>query len=144
MEWQRIYRLIYLVWDGYFKIHVLSTFLYFLSLYRENLIECLVSLTLIVILALSLVQIAKTGRVIPLIVLGCPTPEFSIHRCQLKTANFDLCSALMAIEQWGFFSVPHLLWHQVFFYNGHLRGPVTLTPIAERMAVELSLPVLMN
>ena len=24
--------------------------------------------------------------------------------------------------------------------NGHLRGPVTLTPIAERLAVELSLP----
>ena len=28
------------------------------------------------------------------------------------------------------------------FYNGHLRGPVTLTPIAERLAVELSLLVL--
>ena len=27
-------------------------------------------------------------------------------------------------------------------YNGHLRGPVTLTPIAERFAMELSLPVL--
>ena len=27
-------------------------------------------------------------------------------------------------------------------YNGHLRGPVTLTAIAERLAVELSLPVL--
>ena len=26
-------------------------------------------------------------------------------------------------------------------YNGHHRGPVTLTPIAERLAVELSLPV---
>ena len=26
-------------------------------------------------------------------------------------------------------------------YNGHLRGPVTLTLIAERLAVELSLPV---
>ena len=26
-------------------------------------------------------------------------------------------------------------------YNGHLRGPVILTPIAERLAVELSLPV---
>ena len=23
----------------------------------------------------------------------------------------NLCLALMAIEQWGFFSVPHLLWH---------------------------------
>ena len=48
----------------------------------------------------------------------------------------------MAIEQWWFFSVPHLriLWHGTSVYNGHLRGPVTLTPIAARLAV-LSLPV---
>ena len=26
-------------------------------------------------------------------------------------------------------------------YHGHLRGPVTLTSVAERLAVELSLPV---
>ena len=38
----------------------------------------------------------------------------------------------MAIVQWGFFSVPHLLWHEASFYDGHLRGPVTLTPNAER------------
>ena len=44
----------------------------------------------------------------------------------------------MAMEQWGFFSVPHLRGTSV--YNGHLRGPVTLTPIAERLAGELSLP----
>ena len=108
---------------------------------------------LIVILVLSLVQIAKTGRVIPLIVFVClefvvPLQNFPFiwrcHHCQWKTANFDLCSALMAIEQWGFFSLPHLLWRQVSVYNGHLRGPVTLTPIAERMAVELSLLVLMT
>ena len=54
---------------------------------------------------------------------------------------FDLCSALMAIEQLGFFSMPHLLWHGASIYYGHLRGPVTLTPIAERLALELSLPV---
>ena len=28
--------------------------------------------------------------------------------------------------------------------DGHLRGPVTLTPIAQRLAVELSLPVFMT
>ena len=39
------------------------------------------------------------------------------------------------------FSVPHLLWRGESVYNGHLRGSVTLTPIAERLAVELSLPV---
>ena len=33
--------------------------------------------------------------------------------------------AIMAIEQWGFFSMPHLLWHGTSVYNGHLRGPVT-------------------
>mgnify|MGYP003684331051 CR=1 FL=1 len=38
-------------------------------------------------------------------------------------------------------SVPHLLWHWSSVCNGYLRGPVTLTPIAERLAVELSLPV---
>ena len=35
-----------------------------------------------------------------------------------------------------FFNVPHLLWHGASIYNGHLREPVALTPIAERLAVE--------
>ena len=61
--------------------------------------------------------------------------------CRWRASNFDLCSALMAIVQWGFFSVPHLLWHGASVYNGHLRWPMILTPIAERLAVELSLPV---
>ena len=38
--------------------------------------------------------------------------------------------------------MPQLLRHGPTFYNGHLRGPVTLTPVAERLAVELSSPVL--
>ena len=42
----------------------------------------------------------------------------------------------------GLYSVSHLLWHGASVYNGHLRGPVTVTPNAERLAVELSLPVL--
>ena len=42
-------------------------------------------------------------------------------------SNFELCSALMAIEKWGFFSVPHLLWHGPSVYNGHLQGTGTLT-----------------
>ena len=37
--------------------------------------------------------------------------------------------------------MPHLLQHGPTLYNGHLRGPVTLAPVAERLAVELSLPV---
>ena len=38
--------------------------------------------------------------------------------------------------------MPHLLCHGASVYNGHLRGPVTLTPIAERLAVKVSLPAL--
>ena len=74
-----------------------------------------------------------------------PLENFSLVRRryhdQYSAANFELCPVLMAIEQWGFFSVPHLLWQGASVHNGHLRGPVTLTPIADCLAVELSLPV---
>ena len=40
-----------------------------------------------------------------------------------------------------FFSVPHLQRHGSSVYNGRLRGPMTLTSIAECLAAELSLPV---
>ena len=36
------------------------------------------------------------------------------HHCRWRATNFDQCSALMAIEQWGFFSVPHLLIMVIF------------------------------
>ena len=48
---------------------------------------------------------------------------------QWRAANFYLCSALRAIEQWGFFSVPHLLWHGASVYNGHLRGPYSIQEV---------------
>ena len=66
------------------------------------------------------------------------------HHYRSRAANFYLCSSLMAIEQGGLFSVPHLLWHEVSIYNVQLRGPATLTPIAECLAVELWLPGLTN
>ena len=53
----------------------------------------------------------------------------------------QLYSALMALEQCGFYSVPHLLWHRASVYNCHLGEPVILIPVAKRLAVELSLPV---
>ena len=59
------------------------------------------------------------------------SPIWRRHHCRWRAAKFDVCSALTAIEQWGFFSVLHVLWHGASFYSG-LRGPVTLTPIAER------------
>ena len=34
---------------------------------------------------------------------------------------------LLAIEQGGLFSVPYLLWHGTSAYDGHLRGPMSLT-----------------
>ena len=43
------------------------------------------------------------------------------HHYRWRASNFDLYMALMAIEQWGFFSVPHILWHgtsRIFFWGG--------------------------
>ena len=56
--------------------------------------------------------------------------------------NFDLCSVLMAIEQWGFFSASHLLWDGTSINSGYFWRPVTFTVISERLIAELSLPVL--
>ena len=56
-------------------------------------------------------------------------------------------SALMANEQWGFFSVPHLLWHgtYVYIYNGGIYMVIIEDPwhttFAERLTGEPSLPV---
>ena len=53
-----------------------------------------------------------------------PLEKFSLiwrrHHCRWRAANLDLSSA---IQQWGIFSVPCLLWHGKSVYNGHLRGP---------------------
>ena len=46
-----------------------------------------------------------------------PLDNFShiwkIHHCRWRVAIFDLCLALMIIEQLGFFIVPHLLCHRL-------------------------------
>ena len=41
------------------------------------------------------------------------------HHCRWRAANFNLCSAILAIAQCEFFNVPHL-WHGPLLYNGHL------------------------
>ena len=61
------------------------------------------------------------------------------HYCPWRAAN-----VLSMLGTYGYRAVPQLLGHGESVYNGHFRGPVTLTPIAERLAVELSLPVLMT
>ena len=75
-----------------------------------------------------------------------PTRQFfthmGCHHYRWRAENFDQGSALMTIEQGRFFSEPHLPWHRASVYNGHLRGRVTLTPVAERLAVGLLLRVL--
>ena len=60
----------------------------------------------------------------------------------VKSCKFLTCARhSSAYGHWaGFFSVSHLLWHEASVYNGHLWGPVTLTSIAERLVIELSLP----
>ena len=58
--------------------------------------------------------------------------------------NFDLCSAYChrTVRPGSLACHTYIvLWHWPSIYNGHLRGHVTLTPISERLAVELSLPV---
>ena len=40
-----------------------------------------------------------------------------------------ICSEPMAIKQWGFFSVSHLLWHGASVNNSNMGGPVTPNPI---------------
>ena len=47
----------------------------------------------------------------------------------------------MTFEQYVYYRMPHLLWHGSSVYNGHLRGLVTLTTFADRLAVELLLSV---
>ena len=52
-------------------------------------------------------------------------------------SQFDPYSALIIIEQLGFLSVPHLLWHGASSYNGHLRDRCDSPPVVERLAVVL-------
>ena len=39
--------------------------------------------------------------------------------------RLQILLATMAIEQCGFFSMPHLMWYGASIYNSHLRGPLT-------------------
>ena len=88
------------------------------------------------------IWLRTVGLVVACLKLFIPLENFSLiwrhHHYRWRVSNLDLYSALMAIEQWGFYSVAHLLWHGSSIFNGHLRGPVTISPVAERLAVELS------
>ena len=78
-----------------------------------------------------------------------PLKNFSLiwrrHYWRWRAANFDLCSALMAIKQWVFFSMPHLHVYcdtRPGFSWSHPIWLVTFTPFTKCLGVELSLPVL--
>ena len=63
------------------------------------------------------------------------------HHYRWRAITVYWYSSLLAIEQWGFFNVSHLLWHGTSVYDSHLRRSMSLTLVVERLAVELSLPV---
>ena len=70
-----------------------------------------------------------------------PTREFFTHSlvtgCKFWPMLGPDCHLAVRV-----FSVSHLLWHGTSVYNWLSPRTVTLTPNAERLAVELSLPVL--
>ena len=77
-----------------------------------------------------------------------PTLEFFTHHMETSPLPVKGCKCWPMFGTHGhwavgvrIFNVPHLLWHGPTLYNGLLRGPVILTPVAERLAVEQSLPV---
>ena len=45
----------------------------------------------------------------------------------LPVKGFIFWPMPLAIEQWGFSRVPHILWHGPSFYNGHFQGLVNRT-----------------
>ena len=55
-----------------------------------------------------------------------------LQNFNISYISYILYTALMVIWQWGFFNVPHLLWHGPTLYHGQFRGPVTPTPVTER------------
>ena len=75
-----------------------------------------------------------------LFVVYCPLENFPHMETLLLPVKG--CKFWPMLDTHGHWAVRVLLWHGSFVYNGHLRGPVTFTIIAERLAVELSLPVL--
>ena len=64
------------------------------------------------------------------------------HHCRWTATKIPPMLGSYGHWAMSFFNVSHLLWHGPTVYNGHLRGPLTLTPIAKRWAEELVLPVL--
>ena len=68
--------------------------------------------------------------------------RFSSHwRIVHSYGDLTIHTLTIARHSWPLSSEGYLACHTTFFYSGHLRGPMALTPIAKRLTVELSLPV---
>ena len=65
------------------------------------------------------------------------TMKESTNIVNFMTPGIGVARHSWPLSSEGFFP----LRHGPTVYNNHLRGPVTLTRVAERLAVELSLPV---
>ena len=63
------------------------------------------------------------------------------HHYRLRAANLDLCSALMAIEQWRFLAVTPTVTRGTGPFIMVISEDQWNTSITERLEVELSLPV---
>ena len=76
---------------------------------------CFVSHTCCILAPKFLQLYHHTRKLFVCLVFFVPLENFSLIRRRYhyrwRSANFDLCPALMAIEQWGFYIVSHLLWH---------------------------------
>ena len=80
--------------------------------------------------------------------LSLPVPLETIHSYgDVTTTGWGVQSLTYSWHSWPLSTEGSLACHTYWdtghpiIYNGHLRGPVKLSPIAERLAVELSLPV---
>ena len=68
---------------------------------------------------------------------------FLIICCLIPLSRiFNLRPTLGAQSHWavGFFSLPHLLWHENLVFMVSFEGPVTFIPVAECLALKMSLP----
>ena len=85
-----------------------------------------------------------------LLVVLCDAPKILPFRCtMIQFFQFDVLLwnfKFPFVFVWNLVSCdttkcPHSLWQRLSLYNGHPQGPVTLAPVADGLAVELSLPV---
>ena len=93
----------------------------------------------------ALILTAEYGCIVCLVWVYCSTRTFftpmETSQLTVKGCKYWPMLCIHGHKAERVLSMLHILWHGASVYNGHLRGPVTLIPIAKLLAVELSLPV---